>query len=174
MLSRRFYIYIYVLFEAPDLDDESVVDGMIRDAICHMDKSKSAGSDGFARGHQDKGDFLTHDMLLIVRKVAAQIEVLKYGDVDEAIAQSAMVGSSTSEEGLIRMRQILERRGEKGEGVVRTSDVIGLDWSVGALGGSHGFKTILSALTPDPKYVSAVTACTWASYNSVYQIGRNL
>ena len=72
------------------------------------------------------------------------------------------------------MRAILERLFELGEGKVRTSDVIGLDWSVGALGGSHGFITILSALDPSPEFVSAVTACTWSSYNSVYQIGENL
>ena len=111
---------------------------------------------------------------LYKRKVAAQVEVLKYGDVDEAIGQGSMVGSSTSEEGLLRIRQILERLGELGNGVVRTSDVTGLDWSVGRIGGSHGFMTIFAARDPSPEFVAAVTACTWASYNSIYQIGSCL
>ena len=34
--------------------------------------------------------------------------------------------------------------------------------------------TILSAINPSDEYVAAVTACTWASYNSVYQIGKCL
>lgn len=46
-----------------------------------------------------------------------------------------------------------------------------MDWSVGALGGSHGFITLLSAELPSAEYISAVTASTWSSYNSVYQIG---
>ena len=111
---------------------------------------------------------------LYKRKVAAQVEVLKYGHVDEAIGQGSMAGSSTSEEGLLRMRQIVERVGELGNGVVRTSDVTGLDWSVGPIGGSHGFMTILAARDPSPEFVAAVTACTWASYNSIYQIGSCL
>lgn len=59
-------------------------------------------------------------------------------------------------------------------GQLRTSDIIGLDWSVGALGGSHGFLTILSAEDPTEAYLSAVTASTWASYNSVYHVGKAL
>lgn len=111
---------------------------------------------------------------LFKAKVNAQVEVLQNGDVDAAIGQSTMVGASTSTEGLERMRQIFDRLFELGGGVVRTSDVTGLDWSVGALGGSHGFITILSARNPSDGFVSAVTACSWASYNSVYQCGRNL
>jgi len=42
------------------------------------------------------------------------------------------------------------------------------------LGGSHGFLTILSAEDPTEAYLSAVTASTWASYNSVYHVGKAL
>lgn len=45
---RAFEAVEYTPFEAPDLNDDSCVEALIRDAICHMDKSKSAGSDGFA------------------------------------------------------------------------------------------------------------------------------
>lgn len=63
---------------------------------------------------------------------------------------------------------------ELGDGQLRTSDVTGMDWSVGALGGSHGFITLLSAEKPSAEYIAAVTASTWASYNSVYHIGDEL
>ena len=42
------------------------------------------------------------------------------------------------------------------------------------MGGSHGFLTILSAEDPTEAYLSAVTASTWASYNSVYHVGKAL
>ena len=217
-----------------------------------MDFTKSAGSDGYARGYNKKGDFLVHDLDLVKRaawsrlqrlvlvgqdiglftgpelvryglrgavfpaikdewheerkvlqmkdgkpllddegnrirvadprwrsilmqstveyvvqyclfkrQVNAQVEVLQNGSIDRAIAQSSVVGISTTEPGLQRLREIVDRMREKSGGKLRTSDITGLDWSVGALGGSHGFLTILSAET-------------WSSYNSVYHVGKSL
>ena len=73
--------------------------------------------------------------VLFKGKVNAQVKVLQEGSIDEAIGQSAMVGVSTSDDGLVRMRQIVDRLYELGNGQLRTSDVTGMDWSVGALGG---------------------------------------
>ena len=71
--------------------------------------------------------------VLFKGKVNAQVKVLQEGSIDEAIGQSAMVGVSTSDDGLVRMRQIVDRLYELGNGQLRTSDVTGMDWSVGAL-----------------------------------------
>ena len=267
---RAFETIHYDPFDPICLSNEEEVSCEIASAINHMDKSKSSGSHGFARGESHKGPFLSNDLHLIEaaakrrlkrlqivggdiglfsgielvqlglrgtmfpaikdewhaerkvfkmkkskdgsetpvlddkgnrvecphrwrsilmqstieyvvqyclfkRQVAAQVRLLQEGgDLDKVIGQSAMVGTSTSEEGLARLRQVFNRLGELGEGVVRTSDITRLDWSVGALGGSHGFITLLSALNPDEDYASAVTAWTWASCNSVYQIGKCL
>ena len=61
-----------VPFEPPDLSDEKTVDGLIRDAVCNMDKSKSSGSDGFARGKSLKGGFLEADLRLVIDAAKTQ------------------------------------------------------------------------------------------------------
>lgn len=246
---RAFEAIHYEPFAPICLDDDDKVSQEIANAVNHMDKSKSSGSDGFARGQSLKGPFLANDLQLIElaaknrlkrlklvgsdiglfsgielvqfglrgvvfpaikdewhaerkmfkmkknkdgsetpvldangdrvraecprwrsilmqstveyivqyclfkRQVAAQVSLLQDGDIDKVIGQSAMVGTSTSEAGLERLREVFDRLGQLGNGVVRTSDVTGLDWSVGALGGSHGFITLLSALEPDEGFI---------------------
>ena len=49
----------------------------IANAICHMDKSKSSGSDGHARGHSLKGPFLANDLLLIQEAVRNRLKRLE-------------------------------------------------------------------------------------------------
>ena len=55
----------YEPFVPLDLNNDEEVDREIGHAINHMDKTKSAGPDGFARGHPLKGGFLRNDISLI-------------------------------------------------------------------------------------------------------------
>ena len=67
-----------VPFEPPDLSDEKTVDGLIRDAVCNMDKSKSSGSDGFARGKSLKGGFLEADLRLVIDAAKRRLARLSF------------------------------------------------------------------------------------------------
>lgn len=80
---RAFEAVHYVPFEPPQLSDESELERLIRDAICHMDKSKSAGSDGFTRGHNEKGNFLAADILSIIDATKRRLKRLEVvgGDI---------------------------------------------------------------------------------------------
>ena len=80
---RAFEAVHYVPFEPPQLDDEGELDKPIRDAICHMDKSKSAGSDGFTRGHNEKGNFLAADIFSIIDATKRRLRRLEVvgGDI---------------------------------------------------------------------------------------------
>ena len=80
---RAFEAVHYVPFEPPRLDDEAELDKLIRDAICHMDKSKSAGSDGFTHGHNEKGNFLAADILSIIDATKRRLRRLEIvgGDI---------------------------------------------------------------------------------------------
>ena len=77
------------------------------------------------------------------------------------------IGVSTADSsGLERVRETLDfMRGFSSTKSLRASDLTGMDWSVGPLGGSHGYITLLSA---------RLTASTWPSYNSVYSVGAFL
>ena len=94
--------------------------------------------------------YLVH-YVLFKRQTKAQVDV-RAGDIEKIVRQSTVVGLSTAEEGLQTVRAVLDlMRQDSTSGELRTSDITGLDWSLGALGGAHGYLTILSASDPHPQ-----------------------
>ena len=97
---RAFEAVHYVPFEPPQLSDESELERLIRDAICHMDKSKSAGSDGFTRGHNEKGNFLAADILSIIDATKRRLKRLEVVGGDIGLFQALSLCSTVWEGGL--------------------------------------------------------------------------
>ena len=75
---RAFEAVHCVPFTPPNLNDPVEVERLIRDAICNMNKTRSAGSDGFSRGHNDKGSFLEADILSIIDATKRRLARLGY------------------------------------------------------------------------------------------------
>ena len=92
--------------------------------------------------------------------------------VTDAVDYGSLVGVSTSDEGLVRFRSLLEELRGRGSGQLRSSDVTGMDWSVGRSGALDGYFCLRNATLQSPEFVSAVTAQSWALINGTYVIDR--
>lgn len=80
---RAFETIHYDPFDPICLSNEEEVSCEIASAINHMDKSKSSGSDGFARGESHKGPFLSNDLHLIEAAAKRRLKRLQIvgGDI---------------------------------------------------------------------------------------------
>ena len=102
----------------------------------------------------------------------AEVALLQEGSVGQAVDESSLVGVSTSDEGLVRFRSLLDEVRSRGDGRVRSSDVMtGMDWSVGRTGALDAYFCLRNSSSRDERFVSAVTAQAWSLINSTYAVG---
>ena len=100
----------------------------------------------------------------------AEVGLLQEGAVSQAVDECSLVGISTSDEGLIRFKALLDELRSRGSGEVRSSDVTGMDWSVGRMGALDAYFCLRNSTSREPRFVAAVTAQAWALINSTYVI----
>lgn len=80
---------------------------------------------------QDTADHLVH-MYFEAGFNAGLVENYQSGEIQSTLAYGSLVGLATNESGIERIHALLGAMSEDGAACLRTSDVSGMDWSLGA------------------------------------------